>query len=895
MRMTFWARARAGRDRSGNGPVRQSVPNARGPDCCGNQANLRRLQPKLVIGAVNDPLERKADVAADRVMHMAEPQLSPSGLPALRRKCADCEANEHALQREGTSETAAPAATAPPAVDAVLSQPGRPLDAVTHDFMGRGFGADFGDVRIHTDTEAAQSAAAVHARAYTVGSNIVFGAGQFDPAGAGGRHLLAHELAHVVQQRETPSLTVRRAPPGDEPPQRDQGGLVERPERWPYGSTELSTKAIEWRRRNPEVSTDVNLIAFEFVWSKPGMAHAKTETEMLTSVPNVAHSEKMMDQYLIDFQKKQGPGTRVTLKRIFSERQFCGGEHGCHTYLMKKYPQAKKEFAYNYQTEGPASYRRKGEKTTTTRSVVSERIAAFRDGGQGQDHSADKDPPPHFEDAGGTMKSAVRDPAKLPSEKRAEKAAETAEKPQHSGTDATSGESAKTTPATKQQPAQEPAQPVTKPSTGPAKPTTPVEPAPSATKPTEIPKTSTAPHEPQTQSSRSPAPEPEPKSSKQPARKAGQNEDTAPSRPPTRRTVPSDEAPRVKPSAAKRVPSKPSATSTPPEPHPSAKPSTEPGSKPGTTHESGSAHQAESTGHGSAGAGTAHLAMRLLNTVVSQFSGDLAKTARANVHDPELTAVLDMVDDAMQVMNFVEDPKGFTANWIKAELIGRVFRHFLDSLAKSESDYVSRFPDPAAFGKDPLQTGVSLEEYRTDYERERLLYVTAVGDPYRRVRILGAQLNNAHLSRLEGLKLINEAMRNHDPAGAKAQYDSSSAYYAAALQTVVNALASAKAGVESQSKDFQQMLWRRGQVLEKMSAECADFSQRLTAYLIVPGIDMAVVDFQTLSEGFEEIAGGFFQFATLVDGRKQLYDDAHRKAKAALEHVDADRQSLLGR
>jgi hypothetical protein len=62
------------------------------------------------------------------------------------------------------------------------------------------FGHDFGRVRVHHDSKAADSAAAVQARAYTVGQDVVMGSGQFSPDTSMGRGLLAHELAHVVQQ-----------------------------------------------------------------------------------------------------------------------------------------------------------------------------------------------------------------------------------------------------------------------------------------------------------------------------------------------------------------------------------------------------------------------------------------------------------------------------------------------------------------------------------------------------------------------------------------------------------------------------------------------------------------------------------------------------------------------
>lgn len=88
----------------------------------------------------------------------------------------------------------------PPTVHKALRTPGRPLDPSTRGFMENRFGLDFSRVRVHMDARAAASAQDVSARAYTAGSDIVFGAGQFRPGTMAGRRLLAHELAHVVQQ-----------------------------------------------------------------------------------------------------------------------------------------------------------------------------------------------------------------------------------------------------------------------------------------------------------------------------------------------------------------------------------------------------------------------------------------------------------------------------------------------------------------------------------------------------------------------------------------------------------------------------------------------------------------------------------------------------------------------
>jgi hypothetical protein len=91
-------------------------------------------------------------------------------------------------------------ATVPPFVRSVLASTGQPLEPATRAFMEPRFGHDFSQVRVHTDTRAAESAGAVNALAYTVGRDIVFGAGQYAPGTRDGRTLVAHELTHTIQQ-----------------------------------------------------------------------------------------------------------------------------------------------------------------------------------------------------------------------------------------------------------------------------------------------------------------------------------------------------------------------------------------------------------------------------------------------------------------------------------------------------------------------------------------------------------------------------------------------------------------------------------------------------------------------------------------------------------------------
>jgi uncharacterized protein DUF4157 len=92
----------------------------------------------------------------------------------------------------------------PSIVHEVLNSPGRPLDLSTRTYVEPRFGRDFSQVRVHADARAAQSASAVNALAYAAGNHVVFGAERYSPQIITGKILLAHELAHVVQQQSAP-------------------------------------------------------------------------------------------------------------------------------------------------------------------------------------------------------------------------------------------------------------------------------------------------------------------------------------------------------------------------------------------------------------------------------------------------------------------------------------------------------------------------------------------------------------------------------------------------------------------------------------------------------------------------------------------------------------------
>lgn len=183
------------------------------------------LQAKLTVNQPGDVYEQEADRVADQVMSVPAQQVQRrcacGGVAGPDGECAACKARRLGLrgpmlEEEKSLQTkrrisSGGGMTAPPAVHDTLSRSGQPLDAGTRAFMEPRFGRDFGGVRVHTDSQAAQSAQAVNARAYTVGNNVVFGAGEYAPGTEAGRKLLAHELTHVVQQRASSApLSVQR-------------------------------------------------------------------------------------------------------------------------------------------------------------------------------------------------------------------------------------------------------------------------------------------------------------------------------------------------------------------------------------------------------------------------------------------------------------------------------------------------------------------------------------------------------------------------------------------------------------------------------------------------------------------------------------------------------------
>lgn len=173
------------------------------------------IQKKLSVGSANDSYEVEADNMANKVMRMSNLQqqnVSHTGA-LVQRKCAGCE-QEEKLQMKPLADSITPLiqrrstessgeSHAPNHVENQINNSrggGSLMDNSTKNFMESRFGTDFSDVKIHIGSQAVQMSRELNAQAFTVGNDIYFNEGKYSPNSDNGKHLLAHELTHTVQQ-----------------------------------------------------------------------------------------------------------------------------------------------------------------------------------------------------------------------------------------------------------------------------------------------------------------------------------------------------------------------------------------------------------------------------------------------------------------------------------------------------------------------------------------------------------------------------------------------------------------------------------------------------------------------------------------------------------------------
>jgi Domain of unknown function (DUF4157) len=175
----------------------------------------RAIQAKLTIGQPGDAYEQEAD-------YLAELVIRSTPIPRIQRNCAACVAGTPCLRREETAVQAKVSVDLTPYLSsaaesslASLRGGGQPMSTSARAFFEPRFGADFSAVRIHTGAKAEESARMLGARAFTVGRDVVFGAGEYSADSETGGTLLAHELVHVLQQDAAESHTTNHSAQAD--------------------------------------------------------------------------------------------------------------------------------------------------------------------------------------------------------------------------------------------------------------------------------------------------------------------------------------------------------------------------------------------------------------------------------------------------------------------------------------------------------------------------------------------------------------------------------------------------------------------------------------------------------------------------------------------------------
>jgi hypothetical protein len=277
------------------------------------------FQPKLSINQPNDPdsyrYEREADAIADKVVGMKTPSTEQAFFapPVMQRK-------------ESYNETTG----ATPETENYLSSlsGGKTLSNEEKSFFEPGMGYDFSDVKIHTGSAANESAKNINALAYTHGNNIVFGSNQYQPDTYEGKKLLAHELAHVVQQNGNLSKKIQTKRELDATTEKDTHtkclGAI--------GSTITKLEANVTKTGMPDdIKEAVKLLRKKFTENKikcyylDGNAHGET---------NFTTGEIYMDAKLLE-------GTTDVFANIGEGNVLHEGIHALHN---EKYPVSTKKY-----------------------------------------------------------------------------------------------------------------------------------------------------------------------------------------------------------------------------------------------------------------------------------------------------------------------------------------------------------------------------------------------------------------------------------------------------------------------------------------------------------------------------------------------------------------------
>ncbi|XUL93982.1 DUF4157 domain-containing protein [Streptomyces galilaeus] len=767
----------------------------------------------------------------------------------------------------------------------VLPSGGTPLDTRVRRVMEGRFRYDFSAVRVHTDSAANESAAAIGARAYTSGRDIVFGAGRYDPQSAAGRRLLAHELTHIVQQSGHAGTPQGQAGAEAEAHDVAAGRAGSVTGRVGSGLVQADDDPAELRRQlaalERQAAAPANLSPDEL--ASLTASRNELQARLAAAVRAAAHTsgtEPPVSRPAGQQPAGEGPTPQSMVRLVVEQRHFAASgpspEGG-----VQPIPGTALEEGVRGKAAGP------GYQTNAALQVIDAQgrqialeLAQYAGGSQ-----------PHAEAqgvvrlrfrlagqnlAGGKLVVAVDQVAcegclarlrNLATDLRLssyEVWAPTAQEGRTAGPKWT----ARTAATASARPAPAPvsetpggaayryeprmiqgemlAPPPSAPPAPPAAPATRTA-APAATLPAAESETARAP--------RPATPEPAPA-----RRPTAEPETTRP----TRSTRP--EAPE--PASAKRL------GSTPPES------GGIPRGRPGSV---------ELIGHAHAGA---------TGALMSQAMTRLNEVAREHPDDKDLVWTVNTVTTALDVESFIKDPKGFMAGEIKAGVFNAIFSHYSEKLATIRHSFEDRFPSLAQIQKDPIGTGMSLESYRKDYEAARArLRVPGAGRAFLYVGVAMAAGKD------DPPEVIQQRLHEVDEVVAKAyntqdyfeKYKWQYTRYQFAMYLLSGRLEQLSVEYADLQAGMADDLRTRGRAVHQAADVFRDTHHSLwdTGLVVFTPVLGFAQDLETAADGLDAIAHQFESFASAVGSRRADYDREVQRLRAETTRI-AER-SLYGR
>jgi len=874
---------------------REATPAARRPELAashstarsqwsGNQSRLRSLantqpansilQRKLAIGATNDPLEIEADRTADRVLRMPEQAISESpaaisrGSSATLRRCScggsscggsggTCDKckDEAELQRKRSGP--APVSEAPGIVHEVLRSSGRPLDRATRSFFEPRFGRDFSDVRVHTDDRAAESARDVDSLAYTVGNSIVFRSGSFDPHSTPGRRLLAHELTHVAQQTghgHIPSSlpAVQREPvtplhadsgilrrqPGDDEAFKEYNGPQSH-------AADPLAQPLSWDELFHKVISDQRA----FLLTRPDEAANPTADPAGVGRGVGPDRTRHGTEVLAGIQILDRNGNRVAVS-LGAHRLLPGGHAEEQALVGLDSTLGNRDVSGGHMMvvvdQYPCSpsnhgcgiqlrnYARQHGLSLEVRVPLREH--ATQSGVNVRPRTASR----------GVYRTDLnQDPR---TQVHLEVIDQLPAPPPHAGGGGPRGGSGGggshgggggggAAHDTQHDTPRGTALGTTTRAHATDPKTTPAKTASTTSPPTQTKPAST---------------------------------------PDVKFTTPQT----TKPTAAKPALAKPAAKPTTPA---KSTPTVDPPSHGGLT--------AKDSATISAG-------KRVAGNVFNRFNASISQIVRENNHDPDLAEGLDLLDKAADVHSFLENPKTFTAQAIKTAAIQRVFDHFSGKLDEYEQEYVARFPEVSLFRRDPLGTGVSLEQYEKLYlnTQANLRLPNANKAILYAFFLLGTE-NAPEAEVRRRIALANDALATlPDLAFYANQYALARQNYQDAIHAVKRSMDEAIADLANQPAGFSDELLRRGSALTRSGDSLVDLGEKLMSNplaILFEEVYAAGSELEGYGKNFESLGLQFNGFADIVAKRRSVYEGELKSLQTRRDKIDSDRSTSL--